>query len=77
MLRKPPAVMIQPITFEGIGSAPVASQRLSSLSQEPVRSQWRSVDTPIRNQEPLKPHPESTERFRASDLIRTFRNDKT
>ncbi|PSH69889.1 ATPase [Phyllobacterium brassicacearum] len=64
-------------TLEGIVSAPVASQRLSTLSQEPARSQWRSTDTTVRNPEPLKPQPENTERSRASDLIRTFRNDKT
>jgi DNA helicase HerA-like ATPase len=65
-------------TFETIASTPIANQRPSApLSQEPVRSQWRNIDAAIRKEEPLRAQPESTERFRASDLIRTFRNDKT
>ncbi|ATU91080.1 ATP-binding protein [Phyllobacterium zundukense] len=64
--------------FETIISSPIANQRPSApLPQEPVRSQWRNIDAAIRKEEAPKPQPESTERFRASDLIRTFRNDKS
>jgi len=57
---------------------PISSQRYSApLAQEPVRTQWRNIDAAIRKEEPAKPQPDSTDRFRASDLIRTFRNDKT
>ncbi|MBZ9602806.1 ATP-binding protein [Phyllobacterium chamaecytisi] len=62
---------------ESIGN-PVASQRHTvPLAQEPVRTQWRNIDAAIRKEEPPKSQPEGTDRFRASDLIRTFRNDKT
>ncbi|MBZ9653127.1 ATP-binding protein [Phyllobacterium lublinensis] len=64
-------------TFEGIVSTPIASQRLSSQSQEAAKPQWRSADTTLRNQESLRPQPGNVERFRASDLIRTFRDDKS
>jgi DNA helicase HerA-like ATPase len=57
---------------------PVASQRHTvPLAQEPVRTQWRNIDAAIRKEEPPKSQPEGTDRLRASDLIRTFRNDKT
>jgi DNA helicase HerA-like ATPase len=57
---------------------PIASQRHSvPLAQEPARAQWRNIDAAIRRDEPPKPQQENTERFRTSDLIRTFRNDKT
>jgi DNA helicase HerA-like ATPase len=65
-------------TFESIITTPIASQRPSAhLSEEPVRSQWRNIDTAIRQEGPPQPQPKNTEPFRASDLIRTFRNDKT
>lgn len=63
-------------SFESIISEPIASQRPSAF-QDPARLQWRNLDAAIRKEEPPKPQPENTERFRASDLIRTFRNDKT
>jgi uncharacterized protein len=66
-------------SFENIVSTPVASQRTSALpSQEPARSHWRNFDTGTRKEEEVpKPQQESTERFRASDLIRSFRSDKS
>ncbi|CAN7372248.1 DUF87 domain-containing protein [Phyllobacterium sp. LjRoot231] len=67
-------------TFDAIESIskPIAGQRPTApLAQEPVRTQWRNIDAAIRKEEPSKPQLESTDRFRASDLIRTFRNDKT
>lgn len=58
--------------FENL-SAPAIPQRLmvSPAEQEPARSQWRNIEPAI---EPAKKQPDS---FRASDLIRTFRNDQT
>ena len=66
-------------SFENIVSTPVASQRTSALpSQEPARSHWRNFDTGTRKEEEVpKPQQESTDRFRASDLIRSFRSDKS
>jgi DNA helicase HerA-like ATPase len=66
-------------SFESIISTPIASQRPSALpAHEPARSQWRNFDPKTRKEEsPPKPQQESTERFRASDLIRSFRNDKS
>ncbi|SFJ01526.1 hypothetical protein SAMN04515648_2449 [Phyllobacterium sp. CL33Tsu] len=46
------------------------------VATDPVRAQWRTLDAAMRNDEQAKLQQESSERFRASDLIRTFRTDK-
>lgn len=57
---------------------PAIEQRVSApIPAIPVRTQWRAAESSPIIEEPRKPARSEPEGFRASDLIRSFRNDKT
>ncbi|MBN9139001.1 ATP-binding protein [Phyllobacterium sp.] len=63
--------------FQASEKPAMVQRPAAPIPPEPVRSQWRAAESAPIIEEPRKPARSESEGFRASDLIRSFRTDKT